>query len=90
MPPTTSELRVSKTLAQTPVVDHGATLFLGPTLQSVSVNSDDAGFVRTTVSVPPSAYGKRLYYQYVWEGNCGGLTGWSASDVLSVPWFQPL
>jgi len=56
----------------------------------VSVSSSDAGFVQTTVSVPASAYGKRLYYQYVWEGNCGGLTGWSASDVLSVPWFQPL
>jgi len=82
-PSTTGTLYVGTSLLGTPILQDGAEVFVGGLLPSLSVTSNDAGFLEQTVGVPPVGFGKNLYYQYVWDGTGNGDA--TASDAVMVP-----
>lgn len=85
-PNTAGWLLISSAAAQPAVVRSGATVHIDPTVLShqIPVTSDIAGFVEVQVPSLQTAVGARYYAQYLFTGNCGASTGWTASNALEI------
>jgi len=87
-PSAQGELRVGRALLPVPQPPtNGAEIYVSNEIQQspIPVMSNEAGFVEQTVGVPIEQFGRTLYYQYVWFGDCENPSSWTASDVIKIP-----
>lgn len=85
-PNTAGWLLISSAPAQPTISRSGATVYVDPAsfTHQIPVTSDIAGFVEVQLPSLQSAVGARYYAQYLFTGNCGTSSGWTASNALEI------